>query len=554
MSRKTRAANVPVPTIVRAEALLHQSHALHTSGKIMEALEGYDRIIAMLPNPTEPKDRAVRADALHLKGLVETFRNRHGTAMDLIAEAINWAPHNDIFYTHLGTCFYRLGLNERAKELCTRACAMNPMQGFSHYNLGTVLAKMGDPVAARDAYTKALSVNPNDTETMVSIGSTYHAQGDFDSAVHWYKRGAEANPANEKAHYNIGVALHDQARYEEALPHYARALALRPDYILPKWNRGLTRLTLGNLAEGWDDFEARWKFEEQMREVSIPAKRFNRPFWTGQNDAPLRIHLHAEQGVGDTLQFCRYAPLIRDMGHDVRLEVPPPVLDLMRRSLTGERLSVMPMAPDYPGGMGVLDFDMHCPLMSLPRAFKTTLDTVPWPGPYLKTDPAKVGKWAARLAGLPGRKIGLCWAGGKRTHDPLLAAVDGRRSVSVETMAPLLTVPGVSFVSLQLGPTALNGSHPEIADWTGEIQSYDDTAALIEALDLVISVDTSVIHVAAGLGKPVWMMNRYDTCWRWTNIGSETPWYPSMKIIRQTKQGQWGDVVMRIRDMLGEGW
>lgn len=544
----TKRTTVPTSPAAKAEALLHKSHAIHQAGRFDEAYVGYQKITELLPRPTNGHDAAVRADALHLMGLIETARNRHGTAMDLIGEAITLNPTAHIYYTHLATTFHRLGLNDKAAELARRAVVMNPGFAFSHYNLATILAKKGDQQRAREEYVKALALQPNDAETLVSIGSTYHALGDFESAIHWYRRGAEVDPTSAQAVYNIGVALHDQARYEEALPYYERALALRPGYVLPTWNRGLTRLTLGNLSEGWEDFEARWQFTEQMREVSMPAKRFARPMWPG-NTVPTRVHLHAEQGIGDTLQFARYATIIRDMGHDVRLEVPPPTVDLLRRSLSGDRLAIMPMAPDYPGGMGILDFDFHLPLMSIPRAMGTTLDTIPWSEPYLRADPEKTARWAARLARFPGLKVGLCWAGGKRTHDPLLAAVDGRRSISVETMRPIWSVPGVTFVSLQVGANAVGPGHT-IQDWTSEIETFDDTAALIEALDLVISVDTSVVHVAGGLGKKVFMLNRYDTCWRWLRSGDTTKWYPSMTIIRQEKAGEWGSVVHKAAEMM----
>ena len=551
MSRKTRAANPPATPAQRAEKILLASHKLHEGGNPQGAIEGYHKVLALLPAPQDPQGRAVRGDALHLMGLIEITRGRFGTAMDLIGEAINVNPAAHIYYTHLGTVFFRLGLFDKAEEACRRSVVMNPGFAFSHYNFGNVLSKTGKTEEARAEYLKSLALNPNDSETITSIGTTYHAQSDFDSAIQWYRRAVEVAPGNHQAIYNIGVALHDQARYEDALPYYERALVVKPGYVLPLWNRGLTRLTLGNLREGWDDFEARWQFEEQMREVSIPAKRFRRPMWRGEKGAPLRIHLHGEQGVGDTLQFCRYAEMVRAMGHDVRLEVPPPLLDLLRRSLTREGISVQSMAPDYPGGMGILEFDYHCPMMSLPRAFGTEVATIPWNGPYLKPDPGKVAKWQARLAGYQGRKIGLCWAGGKRTHDPLLAAVDGRRSVSVDTLKPIWSRPGNTYVSLQVGANAVGEGHT-ILDWTKEIDSFDDTAALIEALDLVISVDTSVIHVAGGLGKPIWMLNRYDTCWRWLRSGSETKWYPSMKIIRQPRAKDWRSVVEEVVRMLGE--
>jgi hypothetical protein len=378
---------------------------------------------------------------------------------------------------------------------------------------------------------------------MISIGASYNQEADFDNAVRWYRAALEIAPNNAQAHYNIGTTFTDRCLYAEAMEWYDKAIALDPNYPPPQWNKANALLTLGRLVEGFEGYEWRFRIGDQNPGVTIPGRRFARPQWNGETK-PCRLHVHAEMGHGDSLQFCRYIPMLRAMGHDVRFEVPVELFELFQRSFAGPGVSVQALSPDYPGAMGVLDFDMHLPLMSAPRAFKTDLDTIPWPGPYIKPSEKKVAYWRGRLGGLlPQPNVGICWAGGQRP-DPALAAVGARRDMPFEMMMRGVADTGVNLVSLQVGRSAKDAP---VYDLTAELKSYDDTAALIQALDLVITVDTSVAHVAGALGKETWLMNRYDTCWRWMLGRDDTPWYPSFRIFRQQAFKEWGPVMDRVK-------
>jgi len=278
--------------------------------------------------------------------------------------------------------------------------------------------------------------------------------------------------------------------------------------------------------------------------MSGSARDFALPLWNGEAIGDRVILLHAEQGFGDTLQFCRYVPRMPD-GAKVVLEVQRPLVGLLSR-LPGITTIVA-------RGETLPRFDLHCPLMSLPRAFGTTLETIPGTTPYVAADPRRAVSWRERLAGLDGLRVGLVWAGSRRSG-PELLAVDRRRSIGLETMASLGEVPGVSFISLQKGePGAQSGNPPRgmaLQDFTAKLRDFEDTAALIDGLDLVISVDTAVAHLAGALGKPVWLLNRFDTCWRWLLNREDSPWYPLLRQFRQPSSGDWNTPMRAAQDAL----
>ncbi|HTX48875.1 MAG TPA: tetratricopeptide repeat protein, partial [Caulobacteraceae bacterium] len=373
-----------------------------------------------------------------------------------------------------------------------------------HYNLGILLEELGRPVEAEASFRAAL-----------------HQQ-----------------PASFEAIVGLAVVLRHLGRVAEAEACLGEALSLRPNDAEAHLNLACTLLLAGRLAEGWEHFEWRWKTRLSAR------ARDPSTLWTGEPIRGRTILLHGEQGFGDTLQFCRYAPLVAANGATVVLEVPRPLVRLMSR-LPGVAEVVAHGDPSPP-------FELHCPMMSLPLVTGTTLETIPGAS-YLVAEPMLAAEWRERLGALAGLKVGLVWAGGRR-EDPNLAALDARRSITLEMLAPLRAVRGASFVSLQKGdPAAQAASQPRgvaLHDFTAELEDFADTAALIDGLDLVISVDTSVAHLAGGLGKPVWLLNRFDTDWRWLLNRDDSPWYPSLRQFRQPSPGEWNPVVDAVRDAL----
>jgi hypothetical protein len=298
---------------------------------------------------------------------------------------------------------------------------------------------------------------------------------------------------------------------------------------------GIALLQAGQFTEGWAEYEWRWRLKRQLKHV----RPFKQPRWAGEATGDRILLLHAEQGFGDTLQFCRYASLVA-AGHRVVLEVQQALVPL---------LSGLPNVEQVVGhGDKLPSFDVHCPLLSVPGILGTRRETIPNAVPYLSADVAAVERWQKRLAALPGRKVGLVWAG-----NPAMSA-DRWRSIDLAQLGPLATVPGVSFVSLQKGADTgrLDPRQTGLVlhDWVQELGDFAATAALVQALDLVIGVDTSVIHLAGALGKPVWLLNRFNGCWRWLKGGEGSVWYPNLRQFRQAAPGAWDDPIGRLTTAL----
>jgi hypothetical protein len=303
---------------------------------------------------------------------------------------------------------------------------------------------------------------------------------------------------------------------------------------------------LGDFGRGWPKFESRWEAVPGMRRAAHAQ-----PLWLGEVPLAGRtILLHAEQGLGDTLQFCRFAAQVHALGARVLLEVQAPLRELMVGLEGVDRVFVQ--------GETLPDFDFQCPLMSLPLALKTSVSGIPAASGYLAGDPLKVALWRERLVDEPVLRVGVVWSGGFRPHQPVTWEVNERRNMHPRYLA-LLDAPGVRLYSLQKGPEAVaqlvdlrasGWQGPAIIDHTGELPDFSDTAALICNLDLVISVDTSVAHLAGALGKPVWLLNRFDSCWRWMLERVDTPWYSSMRIFRQSAPGDWDGVMHNVEEQL----
>ncbi len=365
-----------------------------------------------------------------------------------------------------------------------------------------------------------------------------------------------------QSQYQQGVALYESRRYAEALACFIAARDLAPDYLDAHWNECLTRLILGDFKEGWPLHEARWQKNEGRWEPD-PAKRgwrhIPQPLWVGEHsvgDASIAgktICLWAEQGFGDTLQFCRYAPLVQAMGAKVFLYVREPIAKLLRQSYEGTGISVVADTEPLP------PFDVHCPMMSLPLACGTdSVTKIPAPIPYIFAKNEDAMHWKNRLTshiqqGFQGsetsKRVGLVWSGLMRSTNPLAAKMDAERSIDFEYLTPLLShsqqgLQGIQWVSLQKGGDLPEGAG--VLDLTPELNDWADTAALIANLDLVISCDTAVAHLAASMGKPTWILSRYNGCWRWLDHRTDSPWYPSARLFHQSTPGDWAGVVEEV--------
>jgi len=546
-----------------AEALANRGNALRELGRVEEALASIDRALAIQPNYVEglnsrgvalaalgrpdealaAYDRALALapkdfKALFNRGLALYALGRSGEALQSFDRALGLTPNHGDALDNRGLALQSLGRSEEALKSYDRALAIDAGRAASWFNRGNALSALMRPEEALQSFDRALAIRPSYPEALNNRGVALQDLGRPEEAVECYDQALALRPQYAEAHFNRGMALKELLRIEEARASFAAAHAIRPADASAHVGESQCWLLLGDFAHGWEAYEWRWRVPQP-----VPfARDFTAPLWLGKEPlAGKTILLHAEQGLGDAIQFCRYAPVVAGRGAAVVLEVQPTLTALMA-SLKGPAQLVARGDP-------LPHFDFHCPLMSLPLALGTRLDSVPATIPYLAADAARAQQWRARLAPYPGVKVGLVWAGSPRPHLRQASIVDRRRSLSLARLNPLTALPGAVFVSLQKGEAAAEAAQPPagttLLDWTEELVDFADTAALIEALDLVIGVDTAVIHAAGALGKPVWLLNRFDTDWRWLLDREDSPWYPSLRLFRQERFGDWESAVAR---------
>ncbi|MGV2292389.1 tetratricopeptide repeat-containing glycosyltransferase family protein [Trinickia sp. YCB016] len=562
------------------DTLLQQALALQQNGALAEAEELYREILAIRPK---------HFDALQLLGALSLQAGRLDDGITFLKKAVSINGMHAPIHSNLAFALNAKQQYKDALASANRALALMPNFADALNNRGTALGALDAPAEALASFDRALALKPDMPEAwnnrscvLRDLDRPADALTSCDHAIvlrpnyaeAWSNRGNALSDLNrpheaEQSYHqaiaaqqtladawnNLGLALIDMNRHADALSSYDRALALKPDSVEGHWNRALCLLQMGRLDEGWQEYEWRWRRNRSKASL----RGFTQPLWLGAESLEGKtILLHAEQGLGDTLQFCRYAPMVAKLGAKVVLEVQP---ELMR--LLGPLEGVTQLVAQ---GQPLPAFDYHCPLLSLPLAFKTSLASIPGDTPYLYADPKAVAHWRSRVAmtmdaASPGAdvlKVGLVWAGGNRPHVPELRKNDARRSLALECLTPLLDVPNVQFFSLQKGPPAqqlavLHERYPAsrgIVDLTEELADFADTAALVSNLDLVISVDTSTAHLAGAIGKPVWILNRLDTCWRWMLGRDDSPWYPDVRLFRQPTLGDWDSVIASVRNAL----
>jgi tetratricopeptide (TPR) repeat protein len=441
-----------------------------------------------------------------------------GAAQELFAEAVR---------------HHRAGRLDRAVACYRRVLALADLAEV-HFNLGAALAAQGQADDAIACYRRAVARKPDYLAAHTNLGRALKDRGLLDDAVACYRRALDLKPDLPQAHYNLGNALKALGRSDAAIASYRRAIARDADYVDAHTNLSMALLAQGDMAAGWPEYEWRW------RGPLLGERRdFAQPQWRGEPAAGRTLLIHAEQGFGDTLQFCRFVPLAAARGLRVVMEVQPALLRLLR-DMPRADLVIARGAPLPP-------FDLHCPMMSLPLALGTTVATIPSATAYLHADAAQAASWRTRLDAVAhqGLRVGLVWAGKSYSHAPALAAVDRRRSLDPRLLAPVFDLPGAHFVSLQKdGPPPPAGTRP--SDFMDEMRDFADTAALVANLDLVVAADTAVAHLAAALGRPVWLLSRFDSCWRWLEGRADSPWYPTLRLYRQPRPGDWPAVIAAV--------
>jgi tetratricopeptide (TPR) repeat protein len=516
-----------------AGAHANRGNALIALGRFQGALASYDRVVALAPTYAEAHYN--RANALR-------DLRRFGASLASYERAIALRPTYVEALNNRAGVLAALGRIEDALAAYEDAIAVGPDSVEAHANRAKMLNDLWRSEEALAASEQAIAIAPDHADAQNNRAIALHELGRTEAALETWMRVVAQRPDHFKAHNNIGMALQSLGRPAEAVAAYDRALALAPDFSEAHLNRASSLLALGDLARGFEEYRWRWVAPEGPR----LKRRLPCPLWEGESLAGKAILVHCEQGYGDALQFVRFAPLLARMVARVTVLAEPPLVRLLG-SIPGIEVT------DRVTGEAAYDFQI--PLLCTPRLLGTTLETIPAQTPYLFADPAKAAAWAARLlARGEALRVGLVWAGGTRNDAPSLHAIDRRRSVRLEQYAPLSEIAGVRFFSLQKdGPAAQARQPPaglDLTDWAAELRDFADTAALVAGLDLVITVDTSVAHLAGALGKPVWVLSRFDGCWRWLNGREDSPWYPTARVFHQKAPGAWDEVIERVASEL----
>jgi len=426
---------------------------------------------------------------------------------------------------------------DEAEALYRRGLELDPGNADWHYNLAFVYAGRGDNVNAVASYRNAIFLQPTHRDAHFNLATELHEIDELHAAIEHYRAADSIEPGHLDVLTGCGLALLELDNLGEARECFDRILAQHPQYPEAHLYRGLAELKLGDYGRGWDDYEYRLDAEE----IRSARRGYPGPKWEGEDVGGRTVLLVSEQGFGDTIQFVRFAPLLMARGARVMLEAQAPLVDLLR-SMPG--LEVIARGDPLPS------YDYYSYLMSLPRTFARSLEAIPARVPYLAPAPGKVAAWKARLAADRNFRVGLVWAGDPHKNHPKRYRADRRRSAALVHLGALGTVPGVTWYSLQKGEAARQVS-PSVApfpivDLTAELESFGDTAALIQALDLVVTVDTAVGHLAGALGHPAWTMLRYDCCWRWLTDRADSPWYPHTRLYRQSQRFDWASVAEAI--------
>jgi tetratricopeptide (TPR) repeat protein len=597
----TKRKNIPKPNAAanaleaQVQIKFQQAITNHQNGQFAQAQAIYEHILTVQPR---------HFDSLHLLGVIASQMDLHQKAVELMSRAIAIHPANPSFYSNRGVSLQKLKQLDAAIDSYDQAIRLKPDYALAYFNRGVSLHELKRLEAAVASYDHAISIKPDYAEAHANRGFALQERQQLDAAIASYDRAISINRDYAQAHYNRGNALKECEQFDAAMESYERAISIQPDYAeayanrgavlkemnrldaavasydqairlkpdyaqawynrgvvlkdlnhLPaaiasydcaielqpdypeaNWNKAFTLLLNGNFAEGWDLYEWRWINEK----TKLKKRDFSQALWLGKESlADKTILLHNEQGLGDAIQFVRYAKLLADLGARVIVELPASLIDLFKGFSGVCEVAVR--------GAVLPEFDYHCPLLSLPLAFNTGLQSIPASQKYLSRDRAKQEYWSNKLGAKSKPRVGLVWSG-NADH-----ANDLNRSVLLADLMPNLPS-GIQYISLQqevrdIDKPAL-ASNPNIMHVGDELKDFTDTAALCALMDLVISVDTSVAHLSGMLEIPTWILLPFSPDWRWLLNRDDSPWYPSVRLYRQPGIKDWGNAFAKIEQDL----
>ncbi len=483
----------------------------HQAGRLDDADRGYRAVLAR--SPRHPA-------ALHLAGAVALQQGRHAEAIGLIAAAVTVDPRQPDFHVNLGSAFQGLGRFAAAEHEFAAAIGLDPRLPEAHFNRALALQRLGRPEEAEASARQAVALRPRYAQALTALASLLAVRRRYDEAAAVAQAALAADPRHVPAYTAMADVCRRMGDVPAARAWCERALAVNPAAAEAHATLAVLLLLDGDFANGWREYEYRFAAGDQ----AAARQRFSQPRWDGSPLAGRTVLLWVEQGLGDAIQFVRFAPLVA--GGRVVVDCPPTLVDLFRTAAGVQ--AVVATGDPLPA------VDVHCPLGSLPHVLGTAGQTLAASVPYLSADPARVAAWADRLGPPDGRpRVGLVWAGSPSHLN------DRNRSMTPADLSPLLAVPGVRFVSLQLGRPSPAGA----ADVTPALSELAQTAAALANLDLLVTVDSAVAHLAGATGVPAWVLLPFAPDWRWRLAGAESQWYPALRLFRQSQAGDWSGPV-----------
>jgi tetratricopeptide (TPR) repeat protein len=557
---RVHSATVDLPPKTSIETEFQAALAHHHAGRLADAERIYRGILAVQP---------CHADVLHLCGVVHAQTGRFDAAAELIGraldikpsaafyrnfanalrdsgqldravlafrEAIRFEPGDAELHNRLGAVLLALGQFDEAIAACRETVRIHSRHAEAWNNLGLALAGNGQLDEAINAFRRSIDIQMV-PQSWNNLGNVLKRKDLFDEAIEAYRVALRLAPDSAEICNNLGLCLRDNGLLEEAIGKLDRAVLLKPDVAFAHWNLSLALLQHGDLLRGWAEYEWRWRWKD----YPTPPRNYSRPQWLGEELNGRTVLVHLEQGRGDAIQFIRYAPLIAARGGQVILHCAAEIARLFKGVAGINEIVSSEQA---------MTFDLHAPLLSLPLAFGTTVDSIPANVPYIEADPDLAAAWGKRLGQfdklttgpIPRQfRVGLVWAGNPGHGN------DKNRSITLAQLAPLSRVCGITFFTLQKGDAAAQAANPpaemELIDLTAELHDFADTAAMISHLDLIITVDTAVAHLAGAMGRKVWVLLPAVPDWRWLVERDDTPWYPTMRLFRQKNKGDWAGVI-----------
>ncbi len=503
------------------EAHNNLGHALAKQGNVEAAIASYQQSIALEPNSAELYSNL--ADALMMQ-------NHFEEAITYYQQALTLQPNSAEVHNYLGVALQQKRIEEATAHY-QQAVNLEPKAPGAHINLGNVLREQGQLQTAITHYRRAVTLDPHFPEAHYILGAALTEEGQLQMAILHYQRALALNPNYLDAYNNLGVALMEEGQLQSAITRYQQALALNPNSARVHYNLSLALLKSGDFQQGFAEHEWRWQTED------TPNRPFFQPLWDGSSLEGKTILLHGEQGLGDQIQFIRYVPLVAQYKGRIVVECSPPLARLFT--------TIVGISQIITRGESLPKFDVHAPLMSLPEILGTTLETIPATIPYLH--PMASIPLGLETSPNVRLKVGIVWGGNLRFKG------DHKRSCTLSYFLKLLN-PNIAFFSLQKGPqvdelTKLSPQVP-IQDLSSQLNDFADTASIVAQLDLIISVDTSVAHLAGALGKPTWVLLPFSPDWRWMLKRDDSPWYPTMRLFRQSHRGDWVGVFEQVKQAL----